>query len=156
MDELTRYEGTPWECVAWLERYFSIMRNIAKGMRETSDDIEFCESLIDALEKSVYRVTVEPLGMVTSDVARPENSYIVMRMQTALELFDAIQKHQDEVKTELQNHQDEMNRELEKHQDEMKRELEKHQDEMKRELEKHQYEVRKELDETANEHRKDM
>ena len=96
MEDLTRYEGTPWECVAWLERYFSIMRGIAKGMRETSEDREFSDKLVDTLDMSVYRITVEPLGMVADDV-RPENSYIVMRMQTALELFDAIQKHQDEV-----------------------------------------------------------
>ena len=96
MEDLTRYEGTSWECVAWLERYFSIMRRIAEGMRDTSEDKEFGEKRVDALDMSVYRITVEPLGMVADDV-RPENSYIVMRMQTALELFDAIQKHHEEV-----------------------------------------------------------
>lgn len=91
---MARFEGTPWECLAWLDGYFSIMRNVTEGAKDVSDDKEYYESLLDVLDRSVYTVTVEPMkGMVAPYTARPENSYAAMRMRTSLELFDAIQRH---------------------------------------------------------------
>lgn len=93
---ITSYEGTRWECEAFLDSYFSIKRQIAEGALESAlsrGDMAVAEDIkdmLDALDGSVYKVTAEPLGMATETPVRPENAYRAMRMQTALEMFDAI------------------------------------------------------------------
>jgi len=86
------FEGTPDECVAWLDTHFSMMGKIVEGAKSVADEsarADFDE-MLDALGRSVYRVTVEPIGMVAKHGARDEWLPRVTRLRTGLELFDAL------------------------------------------------------------------
>ena len=95
-DKLTQFDGTRWECEAFLDSYFSMQRWITEGALQSASSMgdeagtESYKRMLDALDGSVYRVTVEPLGFVTATPVRPENAYRAMRMQTSLDIFDAI------------------------------------------------------------------
>ena len=100
-DKLASYEGTRWEVMAFLDSYFSIQRRLVEGvmgdmltvdglLAEEDRKIEYesMAEMLDALDRSVYRVSVVPLGMMAKSVTRPENEYRAMRIRTGLELFD--------------------------------------------------------------------
>ena len=89
---VSMYEGTRWECEAFLDSYFSIQRNVVLGARSAAseDEAEGYDRVLETLDRRAYRVTVRPLGMVTGDEVRPENEHRVMRLQTALGMYDAI------------------------------------------------------------------
>ena len=95
-DKPAQFDGTRWECEAFLDSYFSIQRRITEGALQSAslmndeDDVDGYKKILDALGRNVYRVTVEPLGFATATPVRPENAYRAMRMQTSLEIFDAI------------------------------------------------------------------
>lgn len=86
------FEGTRWECEAFLNSFFNIQRKIVEGARSkaSEDDAPKYDEILKSLDMAVYRVTVRGLGMVASEQVRPENAYRAMRMRTALEMFDAI------------------------------------------------------------------
>jgi len=84
------FEGTRWECEAFLNSFFTMQRKIVEGARSKASDTEWYDQLLDTLDKKVYRVTVTGLGVVADDAVRPENAYRAMRIQLALEMFDAI------------------------------------------------------------------
>jgi hypothetical protein len=86
------FEGTRWECEAFLDSFFNIQRKITEGARSkaTGDEAAWFDEILDTLDKRVYRVTVSGIGVVTDDAVRPENAYRAMRMQTALDMFDAL------------------------------------------------------------------
>lgn len=91
---MATFEGTPAECVCWLETgYFSTQRRIVEGAMSTCPDeaerARFAE-MLDVLDRSAYKVTVEPLGMVARDRARPEWAQLVARHELKEELFDLI------------------------------------------------------------------
>ena len=91
---MATFEGTPAECVCWLETgYFSTQRRIVEGAMSTCTDeterARFAE-MLDALDRAAYRVTVEPLGMVARDRVRPEWSALVSRHELKEELFNLI------------------------------------------------------------------
>ena len=86
------YEGTRWECEAFLDSYFSIQRNVVLGARSVAseDEVGMYDSQLDVLDRRAFRVTVRPIGIAKGKVVRPENEHRVMRMRTALDMYDAI------------------------------------------------------------------
>lgn len=107
-DEPATFQGTRYECLAWLDSYFGIQRSIVEGalaveLDRAGGDAEAYEKMLDVLSRSVYEVSITPLGMVTKDETRPENAYRAMRIQTALELFDAITSENKRKKDDKQN-----------------------------------------------------
>ena len=86
------FEGTRWECEAFLDSFFTIQRKIVEGARSkaSEDEVPKYDEILETLDRAVYRVTVRGLGMVANEQVRPENAYRVMRVRTALEMFDAI------------------------------------------------------------------
>ena len=95
------FEGTRWECEAFLDSFFNIQRKITEGARSkaTGDEAAWLDEILDTFDKRVYRVTVSGIGVVTGDEVRPENAQRAMRMRIALEMFDAI-IHGDNVAAE--------------------------------------------------------
>ena len=92
---MASFEGTPAECVSWLQTYFAIQEKMVEGGRSTAktdDDAERFDELLDVVGRSVYRVDVEGLGMVARQRVRPEHMARVTRMETGLELFDMLSK----------------------------------------------------------------
>jgi len=102
------FEGTPAECVCWLETHFSIMEHIAEGakMEAPEEEKQKWDELIDAMRRSVYKVTVEPLaGMVAKERVRPEYMARVGRIETGLELFDILARGMDKSDENSENNE---------------------------------------------------
>lgn len=89
-NEPAMYEGTPWECLAWLESYFRIQRALIDGCAGGKKDAQMWRDLQDVYDRTVFTVTIEPMKMKAPYETRPENEYRVMRLKTGLDLFDAI------------------------------------------------------------------
>lgn len=92
------FEGTPCEVSDWVHTHFMLMQRIVEGAMDGAEgeELEKFEDMLDALDRSVYRVTIEPLGMVARQRVRPERAMRVMRMETAYDLFDIFAKDSDD------------------------------------------------------------
>lgn len=92
------FEGTPCEVSDWVHTHFMIMRRFVEGAMDgvEGEELEKFEDMLDALDRSVYRVTIEPLGMVAKQRVRPERAMRVMRMETAYDLFDMFAKSEEQ------------------------------------------------------------
>ena len=93
VDEKTAtFEGTRWECEAFLDSYYGIQRNIVLGAQSKAPEDESAryDDMLYVLDRRVYRVTVKPIAVATGEPIRPENDYRAMRVKTALEMFDAL------------------------------------------------------------------
>ena len=88
------FEGTPAECLSWLQTHFAIMRKIVEGAMSNApeDEVGHFEEMLDVLDRSVYKVRVRPLKMVAKDRVRLEHMARVNRMETGLLLFDILRK----------------------------------------------------------------
>ena len=101
-DKLSQFDGTRWECEAFLNSYFSWQRWITEGAlksaikRNERENAEHYREVLDSLDREVFRVTVEPLGFAVTTPIRPENAARAMRMQTALDIYDAIFRREDD------------------------------------------------------------
>ena len=83
----TTFEGTPAETVSWLQTYHSMQRAFLEGAEIGNPRRE---ELLGQLDRAVFRVTVEPLGMVAAQRVRPEHRARVERLETGLMLFDSL------------------------------------------------------------------
>ena len=95
-DKLTQFDGTRWECEAFLNSYFSWQRWITEGALESAiergeeENERHYREVLGSLDREVFRVIVEPLGFAVTTPIRPENAVRAMRIQTALDIYDAI------------------------------------------------------------------
>lgn len=87
----TRYSGTPYECIAFLDSYFNAMREFAKGAgmaeRETGGDPSKWDEAAAELDKRAFEVTVRPLRMSARSEFREETMARGTAIKSMLEVL---------------------------------------------------------------------
>lgn len=97
---MASFTGTSAECVEFIHSHFEAMRVLVAAAKDSTEDKEGFDTLMETMGRTVYEVTVEPvlsddgMPMVAPQRVRPDRAKRVARIETGIELFDIFTQSQ--------------------------------------------------------------